>query len=264
MNIFNGGIALNNSIFERVKDHAAGDPIMANRYFRFKQFTVRQEHASFGVTTDSVLLGAWADIESAGTILDIGTGTGLLALMAAQRSRARIVAIEPDRKSFLQAGLNFTASPWKERIILLNTSVQDFYPESGSGFDAIISNPPYFIDSLLNPDANKARARHTITLSQGDLLDAVVRLLNPGGSLHLVLPVTEAEDFLSLAFDYGLFCCRRMLVRPTPGQQLSRVLMTLGRENGTCEEEEMVIEKGGRHVYSDEYVSLTKDFYLKF
>ena len=237
---------------------------MANKYFRFKQFTVHQELASFKVTTDSVLLGAWAGIESARTILDIGTGTGLLTLMAAQRSRARIVAIEPDRESFLQAGMNFAASPWKERIILLNTSVQDFYPESGSGFDAIISNPPYFIDSLLNPVVNKARARHTITLSQSDLLGAVVRLLNPGGSLHLVLPVTEAADFLSLTFDYGLFCCRRMLVRPTPSHQPSRALMALGRDAGQCVEEEIIIEKGRRHLYSDEYVSLTKDFYLKF
>ena len=126
----------------------------------------------FKVTTDSVLLGAWADIESAGSVLDIGTGTGLLALMAAQRSASRIVAIEPDCDSFLQAGVNITGSPWSERITLLNTSVQDYNPEGGAGFDAIITNPPYFIDSLLNPEENKARARHTVTLTQADLLEA--------------------------------------------------------------------------------------------
>jgi len=136
---------------------------MANKYFRFKQFAIQQETAAFMVTTDSVLLGAWAQIEDTGTILDIGTGTGLLALMAAQRSAARIVAIEPDNGSFVQAGLNFAASPWNDRITLLNISVQkfmpeagmwkermtpvnaavqDFYPESGKGFDAIIVNPP--------------------------------------------------------------------------------------------------------------------------
>lgn len=237
---------------------------MSSGYFRFKQFTVRQELAAFRVTTDSVLLGAWARIEDAGTILDIGTGTGLLALMAAQRSASRIVAIEPDQESFRQAGLNFAASPWKERITLLNNSVQDYDPEGDAGFDAIITNPPYFIGSLPNPDASKARTRHTITLSHADLINSVVRLLNHGGSFHLVLPVTETEWFLSLAGHYGLSCSRRMLVRPTPVLPPSRVLMTLGRENGTCEEEVLVIEKGGRHVYSDEYVSLTKDFYLKF
>ncbi|MBE0673281.1 MAG: methyltransferase, partial [Bacteroidales bacterium] len=230
---------------------------MSSGNFRFKQFTIKQEEASFRVTTDSVLLGAWAQIEGAGTILDIGTGTGLLALMAAQRTDANIVAIEPDHNSYVQAGLNFDASPWKERITLLNTPVQDFNPEGGSGFDAIISNPPYFIDSLLNPDADKARTRHTITLSQADLLGAVVRLLNPGGTLHMVLPVTEAERFLSLAVTYDLFCSRRMLVRPTPARPPSRVLMMFGREAVPCTDDEIIIEKGERHIYSDEYVSLT-------
>lgn len=237
---------------------------MSNDFFRFRQFTVVQERASFRVTTDSVLLGAWARIEHATSILDIGTGTGLLALMAAQRSSARIVAIEPDFDSFKQAGLNFTASPWEERISLLNISVQEYMPDAGGGFDAIITNPPYFIDSLLNPDLSKARTRHSLTLTQAELLEAAAQLLNPGGSLHLVLPVPEAERFLVLAVSCGLFCSRRMLVRPTPSQQPARVLMTLSRENGPCTEEEIVIEKGGRHIYSDEYVSLTKDFYLKF
>jgi tRNA1Val (adenine37-N6)-methyltransferase len=237
---------------------------MSNDFFRFKQFTVRQEHASFRVTTDSVLLGAWARIEDAGTILDIGTGTGLLALMAGQRSSARIFAIEPDFDSYRQAGLNFAASPWKERITLLNIAIRDFHREAGSGFDAIIVNPPYFVDSLLNPDENKARTRHAVTLSQSDLLEAAARLLKTRGSLHLVLPVPEADRFLSLAVSYGFFCSTRMLVKPTPAQPPSRVLMTLNRGDGPCTEEEIVIEKGGRHIYSDEYVSLTKDFYLKF
>ena len=237
---------------------------MSSGYFRFKQFTVRQELAAFGVTTDSVLLGAWARIESAGTILDIGTGTGLLALMAAQRSGARIVAIEPDRNSFIQAGINFAASPWHERMTLIHTSVQDFRPEAGMVFDAIITNPPYFVDSLLNPDQGRARARHTVSLSHVDLAGSVVRLLAPAGSLHLVLPVNEAQMFLEFAAAQGLHCTRRLLVRSTPATPPARALMTFGREAIPCTEEELVIEKGGRHIYSDEYVSLTKDFYLKF
>ncbi len=137
---------------------------MANNYFAFKHFTLHQEHSAFRVTTDSVLLGAWADVEEAGNILDIGTGTGLLALMAAQRSGARIVAIEPDRNSFMQAGLNVTASPWHERITVLNTSIQDYRPSGNLLFDAIITNPPYFVDSLLNPNEAMARARHTVSM----------------------------------------------------------------------------------------------------
>jgi len=238
---------------------------VASGYFRFKQFTVHQELASFGVTTDSVLLGAWARIEEEATILDIGTGTGLLALMAAQRSAAQIVALEPDRNSFMQAGINFAASPWHERLTLYNTTIQDYHPGAGMLFDAIITNPPYFIDSLQNPDKGKARARHTVNLSHADLAGAAARLLTPSGSLHLVLPVNEANRFTEEALGYGFHCTGRLLVRPTPSIPPARVLMSLRRNTDTvCEESELVIEKGGRHIYSDEYVSLTKDFYLKF
>ena len=238
---------------------------MANSYFKFKQFTVYQEHEAFGVTTDSVLLGAWAAVEGAENILDIGTGTGLLALMAAQRSEARIVAIEPDRISFMQAGLNITASPWHGRITLLNTSIQEYRPSGNLLFDAIITNPPYFVDSLLNPSESKARARHTVNMSHADLAGAAARLLSPAGILHLVLPVNEAERFLALAAEGGLICVRRCSVRPTPALPPARVLMSF-QPGGpqSCDESEMAIEKGGRHIYSDEYVSLTKDFYLKF
>jgi len=238
---------------------------VASGYFRFKQFTVHQEHSAFKVTTDSVLLGAWAAVEDAANILDIGTGTGLLALMAAQRSDARIVAIEPDRNSFMQAGINITASPWHDRITLLNALIQEYVPTGNLLFDAIITNPPYFVDSLLNPDEGRARTRHAVTMTYADLLEAAVRLLAHDGVLHLVLPVVEAGRFVELALDYNLHLLKRMFVRPTPGVPPSRALMSLQR--GTPEsymESEMVTEKGGRHLYSDEYVSLTKEFYLKF
>jgi len=238
---------------------------MAGNYFKFKQFTVHQEYSAFRITTDSVMLGAWAAVEGARSILDIGTGTGILALMAAQRSDARIVAIEPDRNSFMQAGLNITASQWHGRITLLNTSIQEYRPSGNLLFDAIITNPPYFVDSLLNPSESKARARHTVSMSYTDLLEAVARLLAPAGTLHLVLPVTGASVFVALAREYNLHCQRRMFIRPTPVKPPVRVLVSMQRGSPQCRDEpEMVIEKGGRHLYSDEYVSLTKDFYLKF
>ncbi len=238
---------------------------MAGNYFKFKQFTVHQEHSSFKVTTDSVLLGAWAAVEEARNILDVGTGTGLLALMAAQRSGARIVAIEPDRNSFMQAGLNFTASPWHERITLLNTPVQDYRPAGDILFDAIITNPPYFVDSLLNPVESRALTRHTVSMSHKDLIEAAVRLLAPYGTLHLVLPVTEGSAFIELARQYNLHCRRRMFVRPTPAKPPARLLVSLQRGSGQCiEEPEIITEKEGRHLFSEEYISLTKDFYLKF
>jgi tRNA1Val (adenine37-N6)-methyltransferase len=237
---------------------------MANSHFRFKQFTVHQEHASFRITTDSVLLGAWAELQGVKRILDIGTGTGILALMAAQRSDAYIVAIEPDRNSFMQAGLNIAGSPWHDRISLINTSAQEYLSGEDLLFDTVITNPPFFNDSLLNPDPGKASTRHSITLSHRELLESSLRLMSPGGTLQTVLPVNEAATFMDMASAAGLSCSRRLIVKPTPLLPPARILMTLGFVERACEEATVVIEKGGRHEYSDEYKSLTKDFYLRF
>jgi tRNA1Val (adenine37-N6)-methyltransferase len=225
---------------------------------------VHQEHAAFRVTTDSVLLGAWAALDGVANILDIGTGTGILALMAAQRSEALIVAIEPDINSFMQAGINFANSPWHERIVLYNSTLQNYTPESGVLFDTIITNPPFFNNSLPNPDSEKANTRHSLTLIHRELLDSSLRLLAPGGTLQMVLPVAEAGEFIEMSVSEGLYCHRRLTVKPTPVLPPARLLMTLGRSPGEKEDKTIVIEKGGRHEFSDEYISLTKEFYLKF
>jgi tRNA1Val (adenine37-N6)-methyltransferase len=237
---------------------------MANDYFKFKRFTVHQEHAAFRITTDSVLLGAWAALDGVMHVLDVGTGTGILALMAAQRSDAQVVAIEPDRISFMQAGLNITASPWPDRITLLNMTLEEYLRGTSVLFETIITNPPFFNASLPNPDVRKAVTRHSITLTHAGLLEASLRLLTPDGTLQLVLPVNEAKKFAAMAQDFGLYLWRRLSVVPTPELPPARMLMTLGRQKQDCEESVIVIEKGGRHIYSDEYVSLTKDFYLEF
>lgn len=237
---------------------------MANSYFKFKKFTIHQEHAPFKITTDSVLLGAWAQFKGAKNVLDIGTGTGILALMAAQRTEAQIVAIEPDSGSCLQAGLNISDSPWHKRITLINTRVQDYFPAEGLLFDAVITNPPFFVDSLPNADPVKAMARHSRNLSYRELLEAALRLMIHSGTLQLILPVNEAGQFIEMAGSLGLHCQRKLVIRPTPEIPPSRVLMTLGRTPGNVEESTIIIEKEGRHHFSDEYVSLMKDFYLKF
>lgn len=237
---------------------------MANNYFKFKQFTIYQEHAAFKITTDSVMLGAWARLESAQHILDVGTGTGVLALMAAQRSNADIVALEPDCNSYMQAGINIANSPWHHRITLINSSIQDYEPDKKLLFDAIITNPPFFVNSLPSIDPRKAITRHSLSLSHGELIDHVLRLLTPDGTFHLILPVSEEERFINMAEKHGLLCQRRLNIKPTPTQPPVRVLMTLGKNKNELEEGTMVIEQGGRHHYSAEYVSLTKNFYLKF
>lgn len=235
---------------------------MANDYFRFKQFTINQGSAAFKVTTDSVLLGAWADLASSKTILDIGTGTGILALMAAQRTNAMITAIEPDKQSFNQALLNIMSSPWAERVQVVNCTLQDFSGDSGLKFDSIITNPPYFTSSLLNPDRRKAMARHTKTLSLTELSGYSEQLLTENGQLHLVLPAADFAFFNESAQTNGLWCQRMLKVSPVISRQPKRLLMSFGRKKITTEEKSLVIETGVRHHYSDEYISLTRDFYL--
>jgi len=236
---------------------------MANSYFHFKQFTVRQEKAAFRVTTDSILLGAWADFKGDKSIIDIGTGTGLLALMAAQRSEAHIIALEPDLLSFEEAKTNVGSSPWASGISIINCNVQDFVPQGEILFDTVITNPPFFKDSLLNPDLRKAKARHDFSLKPEELLAAADRLLTREGKLQLVLPFTEGMLFLKAAEDYDFFCRRILRVKSNPAAAVRRVLMTLGR--GPCtstEDSTLVLENGTRHDYSDEYIALTKDFYM--
>jgi len=235
---------------------------MANDYFQFKQFTIQQSSAAFKVTTDSVLLGSWADFTNAKTILDIGTGTGLLALMAAQRSNAQITAIEPDEMSFCQAKFNISASPWLGRVFLFNYSLQEFVISANTHFDAIITNPPFFTRSLINPDPRKAMTRHTGTLSSEFLLSASAKLLEKSGNLHIVLPVTEGNTFIEIAQSFGLFCHRSLRIKTTPSQSPKRLLMSFGHTEVFPEELSLVVEKGQRHYYSDEYKVLTHDFYL--
>jgi tRNA1Val (adenine37-N6)-methyltransferase len=235
---------------------------MANKYFIFKQFTIEQEGAAFKVTTDSVLLGAWADFSGAEHILDIGTGSGLLALMAAQRCNALITAVEPDEKSFVQAQSNINRSKWASRIALQNCSIQAYQSDPGLFFDTIITNPPFFTGSLLNPDPRKAASRHSFNLSPSELLNAAVRFLKENGTLQVILPVTEGRLFIKEAGRKGFYCNRIMQVKPTPAVEAKRLLLELCRLKRDLKEEVLIIEKGKRHEYSDEYISLTREFYL--
>ena len=229
--------------------------------FRFKQFAVEQDDVAMKVGTDGVLLGAWAACDGAKRILDIGTGTGLIALMLAQRNaEAQIQAVEIDETATRRARSNFDLSPWAERLEVENCAVQEFSP--AEKFDLIISNPPYFVDSLLPPDAKRSTARHTHDLSFEELDNAVCRLLADEGRFALILPITEFEKYLTIT---QLHLARRCDVYPKVGAAIKRVMAEFAlHATAEVKHETITIEQDKRGDYTDEYRALTKDFYLKF
>lgn len=233
---------------------------MANSYFTFKQFTVRHDRCAMKVGTDGVLLGAWTDVSASRRILDVGTGTGLIALMLAQRCEAFITGIDIDAEAVGQAAENMVASPWKERVEVMLQDVCDYTPTEL--FDTIVSNPPFFIQSLKCPDCRRSTARHTDTLDAERLFAAAGRLLHPDGRFSLILPAEQKEDVVAVAAGRGFSLSRHTAVVTRPGLPPKRSLLEFRKAGGDCHEDELVIELS-RHVYSEEYIALTRAFYLK-
>ena len=216
------------------------------------------------VGTDGVLLGAWVSTSAADRrVLDIGTGTGLIALMLAQRLPGACIA-GVDIDSVEQARENAAASPWGDRLTFHTCAVQAFYD---APFDLIVSNPPFFVDSLTCPDAGRTAARHAVHLTFEELCDAVLRLLTPAGRFALILPVQEAGRFLEVCAG-RLQPVRRTDVRTTPRYPAKRSLLELMRPAAAAaagfERTELIIGTGEHECYTPEYRALTRDFYLKF
>ena len=229
--------------------------------FKFKQFAVEQDDVAMKVGTDGVLLGAWAECEGARRILDIGTGTGVIALQMAQRNpTAQVKAVEIDETAAKRARANFDNSPWAERLEVVQTAVQEFEPTEK--FDLIISNPPYFVDSLLPPDAKRSTARHTHDLTFEELDRAVCRFLAESGRFALILPEPEFERY---AEQSQLHLVRRCNVHSVEGGAIKRVMGEFSKDKpAKIEIESLAIEVERRGEFSADYRALTKDFYLKF
>lgn len=233
--------------------------------FRFKRFTIDDSRASMKVGTDGVLLGAWVNIEGGERrILDIGTGSGLIALMLAQRSTtAKIDAVEIDAQSAEQATENIAASQWSDRVELIQCDIRSY--ESVEKYDLVVSNPPFFVDSLLSPDSGRAVARHTTELSFAELVDSICGVLNYEGRFALILPIAESQLFDD-EVKGRLTLVRRCAVHgredlPAKRYMSEYVLSSVPRQ---VEYEKIVIEGDCRGQYRDEYRALTRDFYLKF
>jgi tRNA1Val (adenine37-N6)-methyltransferase len=236
---------------------------MANDYFNFKKFTIYQEKSAFKVGTDGVLLGAFAYLEGVRKILDIGAGTGLLSIMLAQRCDAEITAIEPDYDSFLQTCENISRCEWKDRINAEHTSLQNYDPKQ-TKFDLIVTNPPYFKDSLKSPDPRKSAARHNDSLTSVELLQGAAKFLNDEGRLQLILPYVEGNLFIAEAQRFGLYCTNILKIKPLPTSEIRRMILIFSRFQKKPYEKFLTIEHGKRHEFTQEYINLTKDFYLKF
>ncbi len=215
------------------------------------------------VGTDGVLLGAWADTYKKKHILDIGTGTGLIAIMSAQKNNNAIIdAIEIDSESGKQAKENAKITEWSDNINIIISSLQDFSPNKK--YDLIISNPPFFNNSTKSSDKHRTDARHTYSLPHIDIVIFAKKHLSDKGILSLVLPVLEGENLINFAINNGLFCSRKTFVIPKPGNTPKRLLIEFSKTNCCTKEEFFTIETETRHIYTEEYKELTKDFYPYF
>lgn len=231
--------------------------------FDCKQFSVQQEKSAMKIGTDSILLGSWATGTNPSMVLDIGTGTGILALMMAQKfSGSKTMAVEIDENPFEEAKLNFKNSPWSDRIEAVHSSIQDFAKTSDDLYDLIICNPPFFSGGTLSENSERATVRHTVKLAHGDLLRTTRSLLSKEGVFCLITPLIEGLRFEEMAKTYNYNLREKVEVSSFRDQPAERLLLKFSKSE--CQEPQSsklhIYEKVGE--YSDEYKDLTKDYYL--
>jgi tRNA1Val (adenine37-N6)-methyltransferase len=236
---------------------------MPNAYFRFKRFTIHQDRCSMKVCTDSCILGAWSALETGESkrILDIGTGTALLALMLAQKSPAQVDAIEWDPESSEQARENIQNSPWSERITLIQADARTF--ESADPYDFIISNPPFFESDLRSPDPKKNKAKHDDSLRLEELLEIIAKTLTPPGAFSILLPFQRTEYFENLARDKGFFPKKKLYVRQSPKHPFFRSLILFSSEKRIDVEPGRLNIRDESGENSQDFRELMKDYYGK-
>jgi len=233
--------------------------------FSFKQFSVQQDRCAMKVGTDGVLLGAWCPIDNNPfSILDIGTGTGIIALMLAQRSHAeQIDALEIDEDAYEQAVENFENSPWSDRLFCFHAGLDEFVDEPEDEYDLIISNPPFYSEDYKTNNSQRDLARFQDAMPFEDLIEAADLLLSENGIFSVIIPYKEEERFIDLCAEAELFPVKITRVKGSHNTPIVRSLVAFKRyELAVLTADELVIETS-RHVYTDEYINLTKDFYLK-
>ena len=234
---------------------------MANNYFQFKKFKIVQDGCAMKVGTDGCLLGGWFDCSQSRNILDVGSGSGLIAIMAAQRCNATVTGVEIDSDAAIQAIENVNNSPWSDRIRIINEDLLSY--TTAERFDTIVSNPPYFVNSLKCDNDARTTARHSDTLSNNEFFRKCKELLTEEGKISIIIPSDISTDWQEVAKSNGFHTSRITHIKTTPDKMAKRVLI----EFSTCKlqemfEETLILEKK-RGVYSDEAQNILKDFYLK-
>lgn len=236
---------------------------MAMSSFQFKQFSISQEHSALKLGTDAMLLGALTNFENPSAILDIGTGTGILALMMAQKHSCPITAIDIDEGAICDAQKNFTESPWHERIKVEQSSLQDFASKTEHEFDGIICNPPFFSNSLHNPSIAKTMARHTVSLTPNDLFCGIEKLISASGTASIIIPTSEKQLFIEHAQKHNLHTIKEVAIYPfATSEAPNRAVLFFSKKWSGFQRNQIHIRENDNR-YRSEYKDLTKDFYIK-
>lgn len=233
--------------------------------FQFKKFSVEQNRCAMKIGTDGVLLGAWTPLDNnPKNILDIGTGTGIIALMLAQRSQAsQIDALEIDEDAYEQATDNFENSPWNDCLYCFHAGLDEFVEEPEDEYDLIVSNPPFYTEDFKTDNEARDRARFADAMPFEDLIEAAALLLSENGIFAVIIPFKEEESFIAKAEEYELYLVKMTRVKGMPNTEIKRSLLAFSRNKETNPPIEELIIETARHQYTPEYIELTKAFYIK-
>jgi len=230
--------------------------------FKCKEFSITQENSALKLGTDAFILGAFTSAVSPCNILDIGTGCGILALMLAQKyPTAKIDAIDIDEGAVKDAQENFRTSKWNNNLNALKISIQDYASLCKKKYDIIISNPPFFSDSILSTNESKNNARHTITLNAKELIKNSSSLLNKKGKLAIIIPYSNKDEYIGNALNNELFLIEELKILPFQTKVANRVILVFSKTSNNIKQQELIIRKDNKE-YTSDYIQLTKDFYL--
>ncbi|WP_370477767.1 tRNA1(Val) (adenine(37)-N6)-methyltransferase [Tamlana flava] len=237
---------------------------MSNNLFKFKQFSINQDQCAMKVGTDGVLLGAWTTLKNKPfSVLDIGAGTGILSLMLAQRSRADVIdALEIDELAYEQCVDNFEHSPWGDRLFCYHASLEEFADEIEDKYDLIVCNPPFFVEDYKTKNEQRDMARFQDAMPFDHLIESVAKLLSKNGIFSVIIPFKEESILIEIASNFNLFPNNILHVKGSPTAKFKRSLIEFSFGVSDLEKETLIIETS-RHQYTENYIKLTKDFYLK-